>query len=441
MGIADYLGHTIQCECGKQHTVEIQTVEISRGALEEVADILKKDGFKYPFVVSDQNTYRAAGQRLVAQLEEQGITVGSHMFRTEGDLVPDEEAVGELLLNFEPGCDVIVGVGSGTINDLVRFFSHRVGLPYYIAATAPSMDGYASTGAALIVNRLKTTYTCQMPRAIVADLDVLSTAPKEMLAAGFCDVVGKYTALADWRLSAIINDEYYCDRVVDIMRTSLEQTVALKDDIAEGKPDAVGKLMEALVLAGISMSYAGNSRPASGSEHHLSHFWEIRFLLESKPALLHGTKVGIGTVLITRLYQLLQGAGLNSESIRQVSCPQRENWEEEIHRTYLAAAPEVIALEESAQKNDLRNWEQRIRVIAERWPQILAVLDSVPSDHEIETLLTTAGGVVNPAEVGISADLVRQALIYAKEVRPRYTILQLLWDLNLLVPYAERLTG
>ena len=199
--------------------------------------------------------------------------------------------------------------------------------------------------------------------------------------------------------------------------------------------------MEALDLAGISMSYAGNSRPASGSEHHLSHFWEIRFLLESKPALLHGTKVGIGTVLITRLYQLLQGAGLNSESIRQVSCPQRENWEEEIHRTYLAAAPEVIALEESAQKNDLRNWEQRIRVIAQRWPQILAVLDSVPSDHEIETLLTTAGGVVNPAEVGISADLVRQALIYAKEVRPRYTILQLLWDLNLLVPYAERLTG
>ena len=81
MGIADYLGHTIQCECGKQHTVEIQTVEISRGALEEVADILKKDGFKYPFAVSDQNTYRAAGQRLVAQPEEQGITVWSHMFR------------------------------------------------------------------------------------------------------------------------------------------------------------------------------------------------------------------------------------------------------------------------------------------------------------------------------------------------------------------------
>ena len=345
--------------------------------------------------------------------------------------MPDEEAVGELLLNFEPGCDVIVGVGSGTITILVRFFSHRVGLPYYIAATAPSMDGYASTGAALIVNRLKTTYTCQMPRAIVADLDVLSTAPKEMIAAGFCDVVGKYTALADWRLSAIINDEYYCDRVVDIMRTSLEQTVALKDDIAEGKPDAVGKLMEALVLAGISMSYAGNSRPASGSEHHLSHFWEIRFLLESKPALLHGTKVGIGTVLITRLYQLLQGAGLNSESIRQVSCPQRENWEEEIHRTYLAAAPEVIALEESAQKNDLRNWEQRIRVIAQRWPD-LSSADSVPLITRLRhCLLQQVVWLTRLRLVSQQTWCARRLFTLRKY--DRYTILQLLWDLNLLV--------
>ncbi len=439
MEIADYLGQTIHCECGKEHTVEIQVVEIASGALEKVAGILRKDGFKRPFIVSDRNTYQAAAERLISHLREQGFVTSSHMFRTEGELVPDEETVGELLMSFEPGCDLIIGVGSGTINDLVRFFSHRLGLPYYIAATAPSMDGYASTGAALSVNRLKTTFTCQMPRAIIADLEVLSPAPQKMIAAGFCDVVGKYTALADWRLSAIINEEYYCDRVVEMTRSSLEQTIALQDDIAKGEPGAVGKLMEALVLAGISMSYAGNSRPASGSEHHLSHFSEMRFLLEDEPAILHGTKVGIGTVLITRLYKLLSEAGLESESILEISYPQVETWREEINRAFLAAAPEVIALEERTQKNAREGWEQRIKVIAERWPQILEVLHSVPSDQEIRALLTRAGGVVNPEDVGISSELVRDAIVYAKEVRPRYTVLQLLWDLNLLVPFAAKL--
>jgi glycerol-1-phosphate dehydrogenase [NAD(P)+] len=438
MEIADYLGKTIACDCGKNHTVEIGVVEISIDALEKVAGLIRKDGFDQPFLICDCNTYQVAGERLIKSLSEAGINLTVHVFN-DTELVPDEQTLGEVMMNYEPGCDLIIGVGSGTISDLSRFFSHRMGVPYYIVATAPSMDGYASSVAPLIKNNLKTTFECHMPRAIIADLDVISKAPQNMIAAGFCDVVGKYTSLADWKLSAIINDEYYCDRVVAMTRHSLERTISLQDGISQGDPEAIGSLMEALVLAGISMSYVGNSRPASGSEHHLAHFWEMRLLFDHKAAVLHGTKVGMGTILITTLYQYLRDEGLDSISIARTNYPQVADWNANIERAFLDAAPEVIALEERAQKNGLQGWKQRINVISTRWQEVRAVLESVPSKNEIVRLVKGVGGVVDPGDVGITPELVQQAIMYAKEVRPRYTVLQLLWDLNLLNSYAQRL--
>lgn len=435
MEITDYLGKTFQCDCGRSHSVAIDTVEISDNALEKVADIIRDDGFGRPFIISDSNTHKVAGNRLLSLLSKEKIPFSFYMFE-ETELVPDELALGKLLINYDPACDVIIGVGSGTISDLSRFFSHYLQLPYYIVATAPSMDGYASTGSALIRNNLKTTFDCQMPRAIIADISVISSAPQNMIAAGFCDVVGKYTSLADWRLSAIINDEYYCKQVAEITRTSLEQTIALKNGIAQGDPQAIGKLMEALILAGISMSFVGNSRPASGSEHHLSHFWEMRFLFENKPAILHGTKVGIATILIAGLYQRLREEGLAETRVSQIEYPNCESWVTDIKSAYQDAASEIVALEKRSQKNSLEGWQKRIKTIQQRWTAIQEVLQTVPSSNEIEEIISAAGGVVEPGDAGLSPELVREALLFAKEVRPRYTILQLLWDLNLLSVYT-----
>lgn len=438
--IADYLGKTIQCECGKTHTMEIESVEIYSGALERVAWLVRKDGFSKPFVVADYNTHKVAGQRLLSLLEKEQISFSSYVF-PETELVPDERALGKLLVNYDSDCDLIIGVGSGTINDVSRFFSFRMGLPYYIVATAPSMDGYASSVAPLIKNNLKTTFECQMPRAIIGDLDIISNAPPEMIAAGFGDVIGKYTCLADWELSAIINEEYYCERVAEMTRKSLERTIGLREGIAKGDREAIGGLMESLVLSGIGMSYVGNSRPASGSEHHLSHFWEMRFLLQEKEAVLHGVKVGIATVLIVQLYKFLREEGLETETIRQRTMPSVAGWEDKIRQSFLAAAPEVLLLEEQVQKNSPKGWQQRMDVIAQRWAEIQKVLSTVPSHTEVAGLISAIGGAVTPQEVGIDQELVRLGLLYAKEIRPRYTILQLLWDLNLLSDYILRLLG
>ena len=436
MRVADYLGKTIDCECGRTHTVEIEIVEISKGAMAKVPEFISGDGFNKPFIIADRNTQEVAGKRLQELLSEHHIPFSSYVF-DELELVPDEHAVGKLLVNFDTTCDMVIAVGSGTINDISRFLSHRLGIPYYVVATAPSMDGYASTVAPFIRNNLKTTFECKMPRAIIADLELIASAPQEMIAAGFGDVIGKFTCLADWELSAIINNEYYCELVVDITRQSLLKTIDLREGIANGDQGAIGELMEALVLAGIGMSYVGNSRPASGSEHHVSHFWEMRFLFDNKPAVLHGIKVGLATILISQLYERLRHENLNSLLISQISVSSNNTWSEEVHRVFLDAAQEVIELENAVGKNSLEGHRERIKSISQNWERILEVLDTVPEPQVIRGLLKSVNGPTSYEQVGITHELVREAVLYGKEIRPRYTILQLLWDLNLLSKYAN----
>lgn len=439
INLKDYLNRSFQCECGRTHTIHIDTVEIGRGAIKEVPKIIKQNGYQKVFVISDCNTHKIAGQQVLDLLTEAKIPYLTSILR-DADLVPDEKTIGTIMMDFEPGCDLIIAVGSGTLNDISRFISHRLGLPYHIIATAPSMDGYASTVAPLIKNNLKTTFECHMPQAIIADLEIIAQAPRTMIAAGFSDVIGKYTCLADWELSAIINDEYYCQRVATMTRQSLERVISLNDGIANGDPEAMEGLMEALILAGISMSYVGNSRPASGSEHHLSHFWEMRFLLEGKKPILHGTKVGMGTVLVTKLYQHLRGEELDPGLFEKIATPNTNNWTEEIKRVFLEAAPEVVLLEEQNGKNSESGHKQRIGTIAKRWTEIKEVLATVPEPEQVVDLLTGVGAPVYPSQVNISQELVLDGILYAKEIRPRYTILQLLWDLNLLSAYATMIT-
>ncbi len=431
------IDHPIDCQCGRTHSVDIKCVEIGPGAIEKVPVLIREAGYGKAFLISDCNTHKAAGEKLFGLLQKEGIPTVSCVLGDQ-QLVPDEKTVGSLLMNFEPTCDLILAVGSGTINDLSRFISYQLGLPYYIVATAPSMDGFASKGAALMKNNLKTTFECHMPEAIIADVDVIAMAPPAMIAAGFGDVLGKYTCLADWKISAIINNEYYFDRVVEMVRYSLERTLSLKEGIPQGDRNAIGGLMEALVLAGIAMAYVGNSRPASGSEHHLSHFWEMRFLFDDKPPVLHGAKVGIATLLVGRLYQSLLHEGLTPHMIEQAMPPSVANWNEEIQAAFLDAAPEVILLEEKAKKNSASEWERRIKVISRRWPEILGVLRTIPAHESLGEILARVGGPTSPADVEISPELVEAGIVYAKEVRARYTILQLLWDLNLLSAYAKK---
>lgn len=435
--ITDYLGHTFDCTCGRRHRTELREALIRPNALEDVPVLVKRLGLKKPLILCDQNTFAAAGERLMSCFEQAGAPFSLYLFH-DAELVPDETALGRIMMALTPECDLIIGVGSGTINDLSKYASFIACRPYVIVATAPSMDGFASIGAALMRENLKTTLDAHVPAAIVGDVEVLAAAPVDMILAGFGDILGKYTCLLDWKMSHIINGEYYCQAIVEMVERSIEKVMAHTQGIRSRDPEAVAALMEALVLSGIAMSFSGNSRPASGSEHHLSHFLEMRFLFSGRAPVLHGRKVAVGAVTAALLYHKLAREPIDfDKSRRAVIAFDRDAWEKEMQGYYLKAAPGVIALEKTVGKNSPETCLKQLDAMEKSWPQIIGEIQKLPKAEVLSDLLDALGAPHAPGALGVEHQLLRDGIIAAKEVRDRFTLWQILWDLGLIKTYAD----
>lgn len=436
--ISDYLNQTFSCSCGTSHSTALKDVEINTGAIRKIPFFMEKYGHKKAFIVCDRNTYNAGGHDVKKVLDDAGIANSIFVYSAE-ELVPDEAAVGDLIVNFDKDADLIIAVGTGTINDTCKYISYQMGLDYFAVATAPSMDGFASTGAPLITHHLKTTYNAHTPEVIIGDLDILCKAPMNMITAGLGDILGKYTCITDWKISRIINEEYYCDTIVKMVEVSIQKVVDNVDLVKTRDPKVIANIMEALILTGIAMSFVGNSRPASGSEHHISHFWEMKFLFEGRTPVLHGTKVGIGTVAIVYLYNAVKTKEIDFEKAKLTAKNFDYNkWEKMIRDTYNSAAPGVIELEKKVKKNSAETHAVRIARIEKYWPELVRVMYSLPPVTKIEGMLSELGAPINPAQVGVDYQTVVDSIIVAKEVRDRYSLLQLLWDLGIVDEMAVK---
>lgn len=441
--IQDLINKTMHCSCGKTHRADIADIIISQGAVYNLPDLLRKYKGQNLFLVADKNTYKVAGGKVEQILRERGFNLTVHIFQREKPLVPDEKAVGEFLIHLpKDNTDMIIAVGSGTLNDLSKYISYKLNIPYIIVATAPSMDGYSSFVAPLIVDNLKVTYEVTIPKAIIADIDILKEAPLDMIYAGLGDMLGKYTGLCDWGLARIINDEFYCNWVAGLVKKSIEKCVNNLSGIMKREELAITRLTEGLILSGIAMNLVGNSRPASGSEHHLSHCWEIIFLLRSEETVLHGIKVGIGTIVIEKLYHLLRARkSINfAVSLERINHFNPQEWKQQIYRIFRDAAPAVIAIEEKLPKNSREKRLARIKIMEKKWVEIIKMINQVlPKAGTIEKILLGVGAPVHPEQIGIDADAFYDSLIYGKEVRNRYGILQLLWDLGFLEEFSREM--
>ncbi len=421
------------CPCGMTHDTVMDHVDISLGAVRHIPAYLKEKGIHSVFVVADINTYKAAGHDLENALADGNICTDMYVIPDEGEVVPDERVVLGIMIAMKKDYDLIIGVGSGTINDMCKFISWRLKMDYIICATAPSMDGYASVGAPLMINNLKTTLDCHVPMAIFADVDVLRRAPMNMIHAGLGDILGKYTCLTDWKLSHIINDEYYCQHIVDIVEGYIKMVVETADQVKTRSPEAISAITEALVGTGIAMSFVGNSRPASGSEHHISHYWEMKYIMDGKTPALHGIQVEIGTVGIVHLYEELMKMDVDFEKARaHANAYDQAAWDEKMKELYLVSAPGVITLEQEVGKNSAEKHAKRIAIIEEKWDEIHAMVkEALPTIDHVLGILKSLGAPYKPSQVGIDDTLVSDSIVVAKEVRNRYGLLQLLWDLGI----------
>lgn len=409
----------VRCSCGMVHSCSIRHIEIGSGAIQKIGILTKN--YHHILLVADQNTYAACGEPVIHQLADRLEQV--FIYQRDGILVPDELAVGEMERHLSEKTDLIVGVGSGVIQDLCKYVSFQHKLPYHIVATAPSMDGYASVGAAMIWQNMKVTFSCHVPEVIIGDVEVLQAAPMEMIRAGYGDILGKYSCLNDWKLSHIVNGEYFCDYVYDMMRNMVEKTQDLGEKLQNRQPDAIQTLMEALAGAGVAMALVGNSRPASGSEHHMSHFFEITGIVHHRPYLMHGTDVVCSAVYTQRLREEL----LKQRQIPVKRAFDREKWKQNICRIYGVAADGIIALQEKL------GWYgmDRYPIYAAKWNEIQAVFAQAPSSCKMEEYISSVGLRLSDFTQLYGEEKICDGIAYAKDLKDRYSILWMYYELML----------
>ena len=402
--------------CSKRHHVLLKSAVIAPDAMLGFEDVLHQCGFDDDYaVIYDENTYEALqGKRPKAKQEI--ILPPENLHANEHGVDLAKAKLGDAKL--------LVAAGAGTVHDISRYICAERGAPFASVPTAASVDGFVSSVAAMTLGGFKVTVPSAAPDFLVADLDVIAAAPAYLAASGLGDVLGKYVSLTDWSIAHAVTGEYHCAYTAELMKQAVDEAAASVEGIAAGERTAFGSLMKALVLSGVAMQLTGNSRPASGAEHHVSHCIELGPPWLPAVDALHGEKVGVGTVLALKKYRSWIGASPN-ELVRAVSA-----WKP---YTQSQLASVFGHLTESVLKENetccLATVEPQ--KIAEKWDAVQALLRALPESEKVAALLSRVGGKTTLGNLGIDESQREKLLTWSPAVRNRLTFMRLLQTLNL----------
>lgn len=432
------------CECGMRHCTEIKEIVIEENAIEKLIPIVRKYlGNSGKILLSmDKNTKIVAGNRVSDLLTMAGYDIKVHCFLGEKELVSCKEAYEELLADTDDHIQLLIAIGNGTLNDLTKYVAFHKNLPFFIVATAPSMDGFASPVAPMIWNGLKYAFPAKGPVAIIADINILKASPLRLRAAGFGDIVGKGISICDWKLSNIILGEAYCQTVADNVLSAMKKCVQNADGLIKGETEAVKRTMEALVLCGLMMSYVDTSRPASGSEHNFSHGVELIQLYREQSLSMHGESVAVGSIVSCVLYEKFKKEHLDyGECEKRIKARSKILWEKKVRSLPVAGTEDMIKMEKEIGKNTPENCLSRLKTAQKEIKEIREIIEKyVPEPKKIIEEIRKVGGVSTPQELGLSREDFQDAVLYAKDMRYRYSLLQLIWDIGKEDEYASEVT-
>ena len=421
------------CSCGKVHNALLDDYIVGKGAIREIASLMARYGATKPYLIADRNTYQAAGKQVCKVLDAHNIPYSLYVFSQE-TIHPNEEAVGSAAMHYDVSCDMVIGIGSGVINDIGKLISKLTKTPYIIVATAPSMDGYASATSSMDVDGLKTSVSSRCANVIVGDLDVLREAPVQMLISGLGDMLAKYVSICEWRISNLITGEYYCPTVAEYIRKALKKCVDHAEGLLNREEEAVRAVFEGLIIGGVAMNYAGLSRPASGVEHYFSHVWDMRALEFGMPASTHGIQCALGTLYALRIYEQVKKYTPDVALAEQkVSAFDHPSYNQFLKDFLGRSAESMLALEEKEGKYDPVKHHSRIAYIAEHWQELVQIMEQeLPAAAELERLLKAIGAPCSVEEIGLSADILRPTFEATKDIRDKYVLSRLCWDLGIL---------
>jgi glycerol-1-phosphate dehydrogenase [NAD(P)+] len=432
----DLMDTRFPCVCGKTHEIPMKYLSNRTGAVEEIGEKLR--GFDMSgkgALIFDLKIADTVVKPIEKRLRRQGIDFEAYPVGTGDGKIPPEIEWSERIADRLRGrADFVMSSASGVVSDLTKYAAHILELPYILIATAPSMNGYTSSMAALTDRGVKQTLLVKPARGIFADIGVLREAPQPMVQAGLGDIVSKSVCNADWKLSQLVKKTYFCPLPFRITDRSEPQYLEAADDIGKRTEEAIHILSDGVLRSGLSMTVIGTSTPSSGAEHLLSHYWDLLALMEGRDKLLHGMQVGVTTLITLRLYDFVRRYPVRRISLGELqrAYPTRDECSAWIDRKFGGFADGVRT--EFAGK--YMPWDRKRRElekILDGWDNLWEELDPYLRPIEpVEDALRRSGAPVRYTGLGKSRDEATDALLNALFIRGRYTILDLASDLNIL---------
>ena len=410
---------------------DTEALRIGRGALGRTADLFREmfPGLR-PIIIADPTTFRVAGERLQECFTAEGLRPERPFIFTDDDLHAEWRFVEMLDGKLASTDAVAVAVGSGTINDLTKLCSHRRGRRYMTVATAASMDGYTAFGASVTYEGAKQTFSCPAPLAVVADTEIIASAPAEMTASGYADLLAKISAGADWILSDALGVEPLDDFAFSVVQDGLKDALSDPKGARAGDLKCVERLIEGLLLGGFAMQAHKSSRPASGAEHQFSHLWNMEHhCMADGRVPSHGFQVSIGLLASTALYERLLAEDMSSldvgECVRR--WPTLEQARQRATEMFVGTDfPTIGATETEAKYVTAEQLGRQLNVLKGDWPRIRERLKrQIIPFSDAARRLAAVGAPVLPEQIGISRQRLRDSAIRAQHIRRRYTILDL----------------
>ena len=406
MNFKELIASYKNCDCGVEHRCDVSDIRIGSGIVTQVGQILRENDFPEKILlVADRHTLKAA-EGIMESLE--GFFVEQYIYDELRVATMDDV---RLVERYFDRVDGVLAVGTGSIHDPSRMACARMNKPLALFATAPSMDGFASYNAPIVDGNFKTTHAAKCPEIIIADTKILADAPTELKSAGFGDMVSKYIALIDWQVSHLVTGEHYCEKVAALTRAATDRLMEMADKVTLRDEEAAGAVFESLLMTGIAMAFTCTSRPGSGTEHIMAHYWECLELLEGKIPNYHGEDVGVATLIMLKYYNEL----IKKESIR--THKERNDWDE-IYSVYGVLADDVRKLNTPDTITDPIDPEE----LARQWPKIVEIVRGVPSYETCLEAMKKAGCKTTIEEIGKDRAFVAQSFLYHPYMRRRLSL-------------------
>jgi glycerol-1-phosphate dehydrogenase [NAD(P)+] len=423
-------------ELALRHARDTRRLQIGIGARHEVADVFGELFGNSPcMVIADTNTFAAAGRDVNDAMKASGRKCFEPLIFDAKGLYAEHSYAVRIQEALATNDAIPIAVGSGAINDLTKLATHRCGRQYLAVATAASMDGYTAFGASITFEGSKQTFDCPAPIGVVADLQVIATAPEGLNASGYADLVAKCPAGADWILADGLGIDPIDPDNWDMVQTRLRYWMAGPGGVKRRDLEMLRRLTTALMITGFAMQAACSSRPVSGADHQFSHLWDMEHHTHQGITPSHGFKVGIGTLASLSLYESVFNLEVENLDIDRAvrAWPTREAVEDEIAELFPAPELRRKALLESGEKYiDRDALRSQLVLLKGRWPVIRERLSKhlIPA-AEVADMLAAAGCPIQPEQIGISRERLRLSFRKALHIRRRFTILDLVCRANL----------